>query len=145
VGRRSDRRWLISTAATGAVVGAVLVALLGSAASASFSSTGSGAAAGRSGTLPAPPPPGAHGILNIGGLVCTVTVTWSAPPPSTEYTIVRTNSGTVVAGPTTAGGSAIDVVTLASIVGKPRYDIEARWSVGHLWMATSPTVVATGC
>jgi hypothetical protein len=124
----------------------ICVASPGALAKFSGSGTGTGRAHAVLVAAPAAPTATFTGVSGLGGIFCTIRVSWTpAPPAGRQYTLYRVSGGTPTAiqsGISTAT-SYDDTFLLAQVNGNPSYFLRSALT-GTTW-TTDSTATASSC
>jgi len=114
---------------------------------AKFSSTASGSGRAKAVLVAAPAAPSATfgGISGLGGILCTINVTWTpAPPAGRSYTLYRVVNGSpsIVMTASTSSTSYSDTFLLALLTGNPSYFLRSTL-VGTTWFKDSAATTSS--
>ena len=113
---------------------------------AKFSSAAAGSGKARAVLVATPSAPTAvfGGISGLGGILCTINVSWTpAPPADRSYTLYRVINGspTIVMAASTSATSYSDTFLIALLTGNPSYFLRSTL-VGTTWIKDSAATVS---
>ena len=113
---------------------------------AKFSSSASGSGRARAALVATPDAPTAvfAGLSGIGGILCTIDISWTpAPPAGRSYTLYRVVDATpfVVMAASTSATTYRDTILISSLTSDPSYFLRSAL-VGTTWITDSAATLS---